>query len=72
MPISCFVSAEWNLRKRMGRSDEIGITMKDPLHEVSIGELQRESVPDGGWGWIVVFGCFLIWVCINPILMQYS
>ncbi|MPD06114.1 hypothetical protein E2C01_101903 [Portunus trituberculatus] len=30
---------------------------KDPKE----GE-EQDEVPDGGWGWVVAFGCFIVWV----------
>ena len=37
---------------------------KDRKESEGDEEPPQDEAPDGGWGWIVAFGCFLIWVSL--------
>lgn len=39
-------------------------TIEAEAHKENGGEqgTPPEEGPDGGWGWVVAFGCFIVWV----------
>ncbi|OTF70850.1 hypothetical protein BLA29_007996 [Euroglyphus maynei] len=36
------------------------------------GTVQRPACPDGGWGWMVVFGSFMIHVIADGIIYSFG
>ena len=56
-----------NVNQRSDKNNE-----NTRLEAGSETEVERSSVPDGGWGWVVVFGSFMIHVINDGISHSFG
>ncbi|XP_042877167.1 monocarboxylate transporter 13-like [Penaeus japonicus] len=55
---SCSADTAEDVKRGHSRRNEVAVSSKEEEEEEE--EEEEDEAPDGGWGWVVTFGCFII------------